>query len=297
MRLAFLLSLAAALDANTPDPNAVFVKCTTTKGNFSLVVNPSWAPLGAARFLDMVDTGFFDRIATFRVVPGFLAQFGIPFTKTTKTWPAIRDDPNVGVQNPVFKRGMIAFAGSGPNTRTTQLFIGYQDDTMSLGKSAWDNPFGIVTQGMNVVDNFYSGYGDLTAFGGSAPDPTRIQNEGGAFLPREYPRMDYINSCARTTARLGSAAPTPVGMAPRVAAPTVASLPACTSDFCGSGIGFSGKAVCLCHQNCLFPSSDTPCCPSFKQVCPSQYALGPAPVTIAPTTKAKGKKVGKKVVG
>jgi cyclophilin family peptidyl-prolyl cis-trans isomerase len=301
-----LLTVAAALDANSPDPNAVNVKCTTTKGDFSLVVNPSWGPLGAARFLEMVDSGFFDRIAAFRVVPGFLAQFGIPFTKT-RTWPAIKDDPNVGIQNPVFKRGMIAYAGSGPNTRTTQLFIGYEDDTMSLGKSAWDNPFGIVTQGMDVIDKFYSGYGDLTPFGGTAPDPTRMANEGGAFLLREKPNLDYITSCARTAApRPGSAGARPAvagGAGPRAspAAPAPvappAPLPPCTSSFCGSGIGFTGKAVCLCHQNCLFTPSDTPCCPSFKEVCPAQYALGPAPAAAAVPKGKKGKKVGKRVVG
>jgi cyclophilin family peptidyl-prolyl cis-trans isomerase len=295
MRLAFLLTVVTALDANTPDPNAVYVTCTSTEGNFSLVVNPSWAPLGAARYLEMVDSGFFDRIAAYRVVPGFLAQFGIPFTKT-RTWPAIRDDPNVGVQNPVFKRGMIAFAGSGPNTRTTQLFIGYEDDTMSLGKNAWDNPFGILTQGMEVIDRFYSGYGDLAPFGGTAPDPTRMANEGGAFLLREKPNLDYITSCARTTApRPGAAARLPGGAGPRVT-PAAAPLPPCTPSFCGSGIGFSGKAVCLCHENCLFAPNDTPCCPSFQQVCPAEYALGPARPAAAPKGK-KGKKLGKRIIG
>jgi peptidyl-prolyl cis-trans isomerase A (cyclophilin A) len=298
-----LAVFASALDASTPDPKAVYVTCTSTKGNFSLVVNPSWAPLGAARFLEMVDSGFFDRIALFRVVPGFLAQFGIPYTKT-KTWPAIKDDPNVGIQDPVFQRGMVAFAGSGPNTRTTQLFIGYQDDTMSLGKSAWDNPFGIVYQGMDVVDKFYSGYGDLAAFGGSAPDPTRLANEGGAWLAREKPNLDYITSCGRTAApRPGTVFARPSGGAgPRVVAP----LPPCTPDFCGSGIGFTGKAVCLCHENCLFNPSDIPCCPSFKEVCPAQHARGPAPKASpkaspkAPKAGAKGKKgkiIGKRVVG
>jgi len=292
MRFAFLLTLAAALDANTPDPNAVYVKCNSTEGTFTLQVNPSWAPLGAARFLNMVDTGFFDRIAVFRVVPGFLAQFGIPFTPG-RVWPAIQDDPNVGVANPVFKRGMIAFAGSGPNTRTTQLFIGYQDDTQSLGRSAWDTPFGIVVQGMSTVDDFYSGYGDLSAFGGNAPDPTRLANQGGSFLAAAYPRLDYITSCARTVAPpLSPAGPAPAsGLGPRAT-----SLPSCTPSFCGSGIGFTGTAVCLCHQNCLFPGSTIPCCNSFQQECPAQYALGPAPVVSTPKRGKKAKRVGKKVV-
>lgn len=290
---------ASSVDINAPDPNGVNIKCTTTKGDFSLVINPSWAPIGAARFLEMVDTGFFDRIALYRVVPGFLAQFGVPFT-TAKTWPEIKDDPNIGVQYPLFKRGMIAFAGYAPNTRTTEAFIGYQD-TANLGRSAWGNPFGIVTSGMDVIDKFYSGYGDLTQFGGTAPDPIRLGREGGGFLAKEYPNLDYITSCARTSARGAVAAASTGGAGPRVASSSVspatpATLPACTSSFCGSGIGFTGKAICLCHENCLYPSSEVPCCQSFKEVCPTQYALGPA-VTVVTKNGKKAKKVGKRVVG
>jgi cyclophilin family peptidyl-prolyl cis-trans isomerase len=328
MRLAIflVLTIATAVDINAPDPQAVNVKCTTTKGNFSLVINPSWAPLGAARFLDMVDTGFFDRIAAYRVVPGFLVGFGVPFT-TTKTWPEIKDDPNIGVQYPLFKRGMLAFAGYAANTRSTEAFIGYQD-TANLGRSAWGNPFGIVTSGMEVLDKFYSGYGDLTQFGGQAPDPIRMGREGGAFLLREYPKLDYITSCARTSAsstpsssRLATSGAGPKSPAAPIvsspAAPVVSSpaLPPCTSSFCGSGVGFApGVTLCLCHENCLLYPTAPPCCPSFKEVCPTQYARGPAPVAAtataasakAPAAKAaiakatkngKKAKIGKKVVG
>lgn len=248
-----------------------------------MVVNPLWAPLGAARFLKMVDSGFYDRIATYRVVPGFIVQFGIPYTPASpQAWPQIKDDPNVGVQCPVFKRGMLAFAGYAANTRTTQVFISFEDDP-NLGTNAWDNPFGIVTSGMDVVDRLYSGYGDLSAFGGRAPDPTRMQNQGGAFLRSEFPLMDYFTSCSR----LPQAPVMPVkgkGMArpascnganPNAAAPA-GPLPRCSKDFCGSGIGYTGAAVCLCHENCLFPGSDLPCCLGFAEVCPAEYARGPA---------------------
>jgi len=208
-------AVSLAIDPNAPDPNAVNVKCTTTKGDFSLVINPSWAPLGAQRFLEMVDTGFFDKIAAYRVVPGFLVGFGVPFTNT-KTWSDIKDDPNVGVQYPVFKRGMLAFAGYAANTRGTEAFISYEDST-NLGRSAWGNPFGIVTSGMDVLDQFYSGYGDLAQFGGHAPDPNKIKTEGGKFLKKEFPLLDYINSCARVASSSGKGkkgaavvSPTPV---------------------------------------------------------------------------------------
>jgi len=288
-----LATAAVAINISTPDPNAVNVQCTTTKGNFSLVINPSWAPLGASRFLDMVDSGFFDRIAAYRVVPGFLVQFGIPFNKS-QVWPDIPDDPNVGVQYPLFKRGMIAFAGYAPNTRGTEAFIAYQDSA-NLGRSAWGNPFGIVTSGMDVLDNFYSGYGDLTQFGGKAPDPIRLARDGGSFLLTEYPKLDYITSCARTSSPPASSSiGGSSGMGPRQA------LGTCTSTFCGSGIGFGGAAVCLCHENCLLPSSDLPCCNNFQVACPANYALGSA--TTAPTpkaaaSKAKNAKKTKKAVG
>jgi cyclophilin family peptidyl-prolyl cis-trans isomerase len=243
----------------------------------------------------MVDTGFFDRIAAYRVVPGFLVGFGVPFTNTKK-WPDIKDDPNVGIQNPVFKRGMIAFAGYAPNTRGTEAFISYQDST-SLGRSAWGNPFGIVTSGMDVLDKFYSGYGDLAQFGGNAPDPNRIKTEGGGFLQKEYPNLDYITSCARVTTNkaggkgLGAPQTTTTTSSPLPAAPPAAPatlpMPTCSADFCGSGIGWDGKAVCLCHQNCLMPSTDLPCCLGFKEQCPAVYALGnpqPAQTSAAQTT-------------
>lgn len=300
MRLALLLGAVAAIDINAPDPNGVSVKCTTTKGDFTLMINPSWGPIGAARFLEMVDTGFFDRIAAYRVVPGFLAQFGIPYTNTKK-WPDIRDDPNIGVQYPLFKRGMIAFAGYAPNTRGTEAFIGYQD-TANLGRSAWGNPFGIVTSGMDVIDRFYSGYGDLTQFGGHAPDPTRMANEGGAFLKTEYPMLDYITSCSRASgganSRLATGGAGPRTSLPAPALATAEPLPSCTASFCGSGIGFDGTAKCLCHENCLLPSSPTPCCPGFQAACPAQYALGsPVRTIAAPAKGKKAKKIKKGVTG
>jgi len=210
-------------------------------------------------------------------------QFGIPWTPT-KAWPDIQDDPNVGVQYPLFKRGMIAFAGYAPNTRGTEAFISYQD-TQNLGRSAWGQPFGIVTHGMDTLDKFYSGYGDLTSFGGSAPDPSQMYAQGCQYLLTAYPKLDYITSCHRTSTAHGPA------LAPQAPRP----VPVCSAHYCGSGLARQdqpGVAVCLCHHNCMLGDSSLPCCASFQQACPAEYALG-APATTATAPNAKGKKAKK----
>lgn len=135
----------------------------------------------ACRFLEMVDEGFFDDpVVGYRVVKDFLVGFGVPPTpEAVRKWEQkgnIPDDPYVGVQSPLFKRGMIAFAGYAENTRSTEAFIGYQD-TPYLGRSAWGQPFGIVSSGMETLDAFYADYGDLEMFGGYAPNPNRIKQE------------------------------------------------------------------------------------------------------------------------
>lgn len=116
------------------------VQCETSKGSLTIEVHNSWAPLGAERFLNLVQDGFYTDIAFFRCVKGFLTQFGISDNPGKKHWhrEQIRDDPNIGMG---IKKNYVSFAGGGPNTRSTQIFIAFEDLDF-LGKEPWETPFG-----------------------------------------------------------------------------------------------------------------------------------------------------------
>merc|ERR1712125_48233 len=109
--------------------------------------------------MQLVQTRFFDNSPFFRVVKGFLVQFGIAANpQLTKIWQArgpIADDDRANIPPPPFKRGYVSFAGSGPNSRTTELFIAYRDST-HLGNSPWETPIGFVRSGMSLVDSLYA---------------------------------------------------------------------------------------------------------------------------------------------
>ncbi len=168
----------------------------TTKGVFVVQVTRAWAPHGADRFYNLVREHFYDGASFFRVLPGFVVQFGIsPNPRISRAWvnATIPDDP-VTKSN---LRGYITFATGGPNTRTTQVFINLHDNAAldSQGFSA----FGQVVQGMNVVDSLYSGYGE-GAPQGNGPDQSMIQRDGNAYLERDFPMLDRI-----VTARISPA--------------------------------------------------------------------------------------------
>jgi len=170
----------ASLTAKAP---AEFkVSFTTTAGNFVVVVHRDWAPLGADRFYNLVRRGFFTNAAFFRVVPGFVVQFGLNADPAINhAWhdANIHDDP-VKQSN---KRGALVFATAGPNTRTTQLFINFADNTRLDGMGF--APFAEVTEGMDVVDKIYSGYGEQ-------PQQDRITDQGDAYLSKNFPKIDKI---------------------------------------------------------------------------------------------------------
>jgi len=161
-------------------------KFTTTKGDFVVHVTRAWAPLGADRFYNLVKHHFYDGAALFRVVTGFVVQFGLgPDPAVNKAWENanIKDDP-VKSSN---KTGFITYAMAGPNTRTTQVFINLGDNTRldSMGFA----PFGEIRSGMDVVKQFYAGYAD---------QPTGKQGEitegGKAYLEKNFPKLDVIKT-------------------------------------------------------------------------------------------------------
>jgi peptidyl-prolyl cis-trans isomerase A (cyclophilin A) len=171
-------------------PDTFKVRFDTTKGAFTVEVTRSQAPNGADRFYNLVRSGFFKDVEFFRVVPGFMCQFGIHGDpKVAAAWRAAQiPDDSVKASN---LRGAITFATAGPNTRTTQLFINYVDNARLDGMGF--SPFGKVVEGMDVVDKIYGEYGE-GAPRGRGPDQGRIQEQGNAYLKKDFPNLDSIKS-------------------------------------------------------------------------------------------------------
>ena len=166
----------------------------TSKGTFVVDVHRDWAPNGADRFYNLVKNGFYDGVRFFRVLDGFMAQFGIngdPQVSAKWREARIPDDP-VKQSN---RRGFITYAMAGPNTRTSQVFINYGDNS-ALDRQGFA-PFGQVTSGMNVVDALHNGYGE-GAPRGQGPDQGRVQMEGNAYLTKSFPRLDFVKKATIT---------------------------------------------------------------------------------------------------
>ncbi len=178
-------------------PETFQVKFTTTRGDFIVTVNRAWAPIGADRFYNLVKHRFFDNASFFRVVPGFIVQFGISaYPPVAAAWEKanIQDEP-VTQSN---KRGYMTYAKSSmPNSRSTQIFINLKDNS-GLDRQGF-SPFGVIdAQGMKVVEMMYDQYGD------SAPPDYQdlIAKQGKEYLDKNWPKLDSIK-----TATLIGAAP------------------------------------------------------------------------------------------
>lgn len=159
------------------------VKFELSNGEVVIEVYSDWAPLGAARFKELVTTGFFEECRFFRNVPGFIVQWGIngdPELQAKWRTRVLQDDP----QKQNNSRGTITFATSGANSRTTQLFFNFADNTASLNPQGF-TPFGKVISGMDVVDAINAEYGQT-------PDQGAIQNQGNKYLKENFPKLDYI---------------------------------------------------------------------------------------------------------
>jgi peptidyl-prolyl cis-trans isomerase A (cyclophilin A) len=174
---------------NGQAPATYKAKFDTSKGAFEVEVHRDWAPAGADRFYNLVKNGFFDNARFFRVVSGFMVQFGLNGDPNVSAqWRQARiPDDQVKQSN---TRGMITFATAGPNTRTTQVFINFANNANLDGMGF--APFGQVVSGMSVVDALYNGYGE-GAPRGMGPDQGRIQQEGNAYLMKDFGKLDYIN--------------------------------------------------------------------------------------------------------
>jgi peptidyl-prolyl cis-trans isomerase A (cyclophilin A) len=180
--------LANPAALNEKAPATYKARFETSKGTFVIEVQRDWAPNGADRFYNLVKNGFFDDARFFRVVKGFMVQFGIngdPNVNAQWRLARIKDDP-VRQSN---KRGYITFATSGPDSRTSQVFINFDDNAGLDGQGF--SPFGRVISGMNVVDSLNGEYGD-GAPRGRGPDQGRIQQEGNAYLTKEFGRLDFV---------------------------------------------------------------------------------------------------------
>ncbi len=182
-----LAAVSTNLQGTAPD---VFrARFETSKGDFVVEVRRAWSPAGADRFYNLVSHGYLDGVRFFRVIEGFMAQFGIngnPELAALLREENILDDPVVESNT----RGRMTFAKSSqPNSRSTQIFINLVPNTNldALGFS----PFGEIVEGMEVVDQLYSGYGE-GAPQGMGPNQGRAQAEGNAYLNAEFPNLDYV---------------------------------------------------------------------------------------------------------
>jgi peptidyl-prolyl cis-trans isomerase A (cyclophilin A) len=174
-------------------PDLYRAKLATTKGDILIEVHRDWAPQGADRFFNLVKAGYYNETRFFRVIPGFMAQIGIhgkPELNAIWREQRIPDDP-VKKSN---LRGFVSFATAGPGTRTTQFFINYADGNSRLDGMGFA-PFGQVVSGMQVVDGLYGEYGE-GAPQGRGPSQNRIQNEGNAYLQRDFPQLDYVKEAS-----------------------------------------------------------------------------------------------------
>ena len=174
-------------------PETFRVRFETTKGEFLVEVARAWAPNGADRLFNLVRSGYYDGVYFYRVMAGFMAQFGMhgePQVQARWNRATIEDDPVVASNT----RGTITYAKRGPDSRTTQLFINYRDNSnLDLDGFA---PLGRVIEGMEVVDQLHAGYGDLANSGGDGPDARHIAYEGNGYLEENFPELDHIVSAA-----------------------------------------------------------------------------------------------------
>jgi peptidyl-prolyl cis-trans isomerase A (cyclophilin A) len=182
-----------------PAPDSFRVEFQTTRGSFAVMAHRDWAPYGVDRFYFLVDNGYYDGTYFFRVVKGYVAQWGISgVPRIDSAWRGrtIGDDPVVRGN----QRGMIAFARSGPHSRNTQLYVDLADNPKldTLGGIGFA-PIAQVVDGMSVVETLYAGYGEGPPRG-KGPSQDSIARSGNAYLKRNFPLLDHILTARVTRA-------------------------------------------------------------------------------------------------
>jgi peptidyl-prolyl cis-trans isomerase A (cyclophilin A) len=188
MKIVFLLVLMSGVWGGAAGSR---VRVETSAGDFMVEVHPDWAPLGAARFEELVRARYFDESRFFRVVAGRRAQFGIAGDpRVAREWRGrtIGDD----ILRQSNTRRFVAFANTGPNTRSTEIFINLGDNSARNDKDAGFAPFGVVVEGMDVVERLYSGYGESSGGGMRAGKQEKMFELGNAWLDREFPKLDRL---------------------------------------------------------------------------------------------------------
>lgn len=171
-------------------PDIVRVKFETTAGNFVIEVHREWSPHGADRFYELVRSGYYNDSRFFRVVPGRWAQFGIsgdPQTAARWRHRTIPDDPLIEHNT----AGFVGFANTGPNTRSTEVYINTGDNTRNDKENGFA-PFGQVVEGMDTVEKLYSGYGEHAGGGMRAGHQDAMFAGGNEYLDREFPKLDKL---------------------------------------------------------------------------------------------------------
>src|SRR6266403_724650 len=182
-------------------PETFQVKFVTTRGDFTVTVNRTWAPIGADRCYKLVKHHFYDNASFFRVVPGFVVQFGISaYPPVSAAWDNanIQDEPVIQSN----KRGYLTYAKTSlPNTRATQIFVNLKDNA-GLDRQGF-SPFGVVDgKGMNVVDMLYDQYTES-----SGPDQDKISKLGKPYTDKYFPKLDSIKTAALVAPAAESAKP------------------------------------------------------------------------------------------
>jgi cyclophilin family peptidyl-prolyl cis-trans isomerase len=185
----------------TMGPTNILVECSTSTGDIHALIKAKWSPHGAARFLELVDIDYFTGCALNRVVPGFLTQFGISADYQIRTAWRMKNIPDDKPLDIDFKRGYMSYAGSGEDSRSTEVFIVMPDTSEEqlshFGENSWETPFGFVDMGdafVEVVNKWYP-YGDMPPWG-DGPDSQRIYMEDGyRYLKKKFPLLSYIQQC------------------------------------------------------------------------------------------------------
>ncbi len=189
------LILAFTFGRDHPSPEVFRVRFETTAGSFVIEVHRAWSPHGADRFYDLVRDGYYNDSRFFRVVSGRWAQFGISGNpRIAERWRhrVIPDDPLVEHNT----MGFVAFANTGPNTRSTEVYIDTGDNSARNDQENGFAPFGKVVEGMDTVEKLYSGYGEHSGGGMRAGHQDAMFAGGNAYMDREFPKLDrLIRAC------------------------------------------------------------------------------------------------------